>query len=316
MKMWSLLLLAPIVSGLRILEQPEDVTVLQGDPATLNCRISEGEVHWFKDGLRIKLEAKKNVVLLPDGSLFFLTTRNSDTGLYHCGDKKERVVSHPAALIVGTEEEGIIPTVMDNEDMEDGISDISIEIQDIPADVSEKQEVVPLEVMTEQDLSSSVYIISMVVVAILTIIIILGAALIFNKIKKGNMALDTSQDRESTTPMMFATGPRTLDNGVNAVRIPHPHYNHYQYILQNEYDTPINVFQSDIYKCVSNSLEKTSSAPRKASSTSQKSSPTNSYHYASSNIIHTNRNNQPTAQYKMSNSAPRSAKDNFNYFSC
>ena len=34
----------------RILEHPEDVTVLVGEPATLQCRVSEGSVVWFKDG--------------------------------------------------------------------------------------------------------------------------------------------------------------------------------------------------------------------------------------------------------------------------
>ena len=316
--MLIILLLAPLISGVKIIESPEDVTVLRGDPATLTCRMSDDDlVTWYKDGIRIRLETKKNVVQLPDGSLFFLTTRNTDTGLYHCGDIEERVVSPPAALIVGTEEEGIIPTVIEEEEdaNDQHISDITIDIQDIPADtVSEDQEVLPMEVMKEEELSSTIYVIAMVVVAILTIIIILGAALIFTKIKRVNNNLDTSQDRESTTPMMYSA-PITLERGVNAGHVMPPHYNHYQYILQNEYDTPINVIQSDIYKCVANSLEKTSSTSRKTSSTSKKSSPTNSFHYASSNIIHQNKS-QPSTQYRVISTDLRSPKNNYNYFSC
>merc|ERR1712102_167578 len=158
----------------------------------------------------MRLNVNKNVVLLPDGSLFFLTTKNSDTGLYHCATDDQEVISYPAALIVGTEEEGIIPTDTAEEDVID-VSDISIEIQDIPAD-RDHEEIIPLEVMTDAELSSSIYIISMVIVAILTIVIIIGAALIFNKIKKvnNNTSSSDSPDRESTAPMMYAV-PRTLD---------------------------------------------------------------------------------------------------------
>jgi len=291
-----LLLVVSFVNCARILEHPEDVTVLLGEPATLQCRVSDGDVAWYKDGLKMRLNANRNVVLLPDGSLFFLTTKNSDTGLYHCATEDE-AISYPAALIVGTEEEGIIPTDTAEEDIID-VSDISIEIQDIPTD--QDQEIIPLEVMTDAELSGSIYIISMVIVAILTIVIIIGAALIFNKIKKVNSNTSTSQDQESTAPMMYAV-PRTLDtlDSKNILQYP-PHYN---YILQNEYHTPIHFPSNDIYKCVSDSVEKTS--------------PTNSYHYASSNIIHNTSNKKSTSKYNMNSSSRMgSPKDNYNYFSC
>merc|ERR1712027_143707 len=129
------------------------------------------------------------------------------------------------------------------------------------------KEILPLETTEDQELPNSIYIISMCVVAILTIVIIIGAALIFNKIKKVNSNISNSDchDQESTAPMMYARAmPDTTDRGVNILKYPQ-HFNHYNYILHNEYDTPIPFTTNDIYKCVNNSLEETS--------------PTNSYHY-------------------------------------
>ena len=308
-----IMMMMTVTSGFEILEHPEDVTVLSGQPASLKCRTREGEVSWYKDGLRMRTEAMRDVVTLPDGSLFFLTTSEADTGLYHCGSEATGVFSFPAALIVGTAEEGIIPS--DNHhDEEDDISDISIQIQDIPAEDVNK-EIIPLETAEDQELPSSIYIISMAVVAVLTIVIIIGAALIFNKIKKVNSGLP--RDLESSAPMMYSV-PRTLDTSEARMDkrgfLQYPH-NHYNYILHTEYDAPMNLPQSDIYKCVSNSLEK------------KGGSPTNSYHYASSNIIQENSRNTQNiihnsnmarsgTNYSVNKQAFNSPKDNFNYFSC
>ena len=300
------------VSGFEILEHPEDVTVLSGEPASLQCRVSGGEaVTWYKDGLIMNTEARGDVVSLPDGSLFFLTTSEADTGLYHCGSEDSGVFSFPAALIVGTAEEGIIPSDNHHDDSDD--SDISIQIQDIPEDVN--REILPLETVESQELPNSIYIISMAVVAVLTIVIIIGAALIFNKIKKVNSG--PPRDLESSAPMMYSV-PRTLDTSEARMDkrgfLQYPH-NHYNYILHTEYDAPMNLPQSDIYKCVSNSLEK------------KGGSPTNSYHYASSNIIQENSRNTQNiihnsnmarsgTNYSVNKQAFNSPKDNFNYFSC
>ena len=299
--MLILLLIVKVITCAKILEHPEDVTVFQGDPATLQCRVSEGEVTWFKDGLKMRLHNNKNMVLFPDGSLFFLTTRNSDTGLYHC-EAYDGTESFPAALIVGTKEEGIIPTPIEEEEDEedtdeaDNNTDIRIQIEDIPQKV--ENEALPLEVISNHELPNSVYIVSMIVVAILTLVIIIGAALIFHKIKKVNGNTSDCMDRESTAPMMYS-GSRGVDTTDSMLKYPQ-NYNHYNYILHNEYDTPVHVPTSGIYKCVNNSLEKTS--------------PTNSYHYASSNIIHHNSSRNSTRKY--SSNSIESPKNNSNYFSC
>ena len=249
----------------QILEPPEDVTALSGDPASLTCRVSAGPVSWYKDGLKIELSPghSTDTVILPDGSLFFLTTRSEDTGLYHCQTQQGQI-SYPAALIVGTEEEGIIPS-------------LAVERKETAA-LPQTETVEPehteavlrsVEVVEEQDVPSSVYIISMIVVALLTILIILGAALIFSKIKRVNTGGE-SIDRESTAPMMYAV-PREI------IKQPPPHYN---YILTNEYDTPINFVSSEVYNCVNNTYERGSPC-----SPSSASSPSSSNHYASSKIL-------------------------------
>ena len=312
MKPSLLMMMTVTVSGFEILEHPEDVTVLSGEPASLQCRASGGEVTWYKDGLRMMTEVMRDVVSLPDGSLFFLTTSEADTGLYHCGSEASGVFSFPAALIVGTAEEGIIPS--DNH-RDDDDSDISIQIQDVPAE-DVNREILSLETAESQELPNSIYIISMAVVAVLTIVIIIGAALIFNKIKKVNSG--PPRDLEgSSAPMMYSV-PRTLDTSEARMDkrgfLQYPH-NHYNYILHTEYDAPMNLPQSDIYKCVSNSLEK------------KGGSPTNSYHYASSNIIQENSRNTQNiihnsnmarsgTNYSVNKQAFNSPKDNFNYFSC
>ena len=268
-----LALLTQLCLAEQILEPPEDVTVLSGDPASLTCRVSGGPVFWYKDGLEIELSPGHNTdtVVLPDGSLFFLTTRSEDTGLYHC-QTRDGQSSYPAALIVGTEEEGIIPSLT-LETLE------RTESAALPHTETETEPVLrSVEVVEDQEVPSSVYIISMIVVALLTILIILGAALIFSKIKRVNTSLGggESLDRESTAPMMYAV-PREI------IKQPPPHYN---YILTNEYDTPINFVSSEasqVYNCVNNTYERGS--PSSPCSKSSASSPSSSNHYASSKIL-------------------------------
>ena len=61
------------VSMCSILESPEDITVVIGDPATLICRVDSGDVKWFKDGMEMNIDDDEEISVLPDGSLFFLS---------------------------------------------------------------------------------------------------------------------------------------------------------------------------------------------------------------------------------------------------
>uniref|UniRef100_A0A8C5N8P4 Roundabout homolog 2-like n=1 Tax=Gouania willdenowi TaxID=441366 RepID=A0A8C5N8P4_GOUWI len=82
-------------SAPRILEDPSDLIVSKGEPATLNCK-AEGRptpsIEWFKDGERVetdKDDPRSHRMLLPSGSLFFLRIvhgRRSkpDEGIYTC----------------------------------------------------------------------------------------------------------------------------------------------------------------------------------------------------------------------------------------
>uniref|UniRef100_A0A3Q3WTC1 Roundabout, axon guidance receptor, homolog 3 (Drosophila) n=1 Tax=Mola mola TaxID=94237 RepID=A0A3Q3WTC1_MOLML len=82
-------------SAPRIVEDPSDLIVSKGEPATLNCK-AEGRpipsVEWYKDGERVetdKDDPRSHRMLLPSGSLFFLRIvhgRRSkpDEGIYTC----------------------------------------------------------------------------------------------------------------------------------------------------------------------------------------------------------------------------------------
>ncbi|XP_068173248.1 roundabout homolog 2 isoform X2 [Antennarius striatus] len=79
----------------RIVENPSDLIVSKGEPATLNCK-AEGRptpnIDWYKDGERVetdKDDPRSHRMLLPSGSLFFLRIvhgRRSkpDEGVYTC----------------------------------------------------------------------------------------------------------------------------------------------------------------------------------------------------------------------------------------
>uniref|UniRef100_A0A8C8EWY9 Uncharacterized protein n=1 Tax=Oncorhynchus tshawytscha TaxID=74940 RepID=A0A8C8EWY9_ONCTS len=82
-------------SSPRILEDPSDLIVSKGEPATLNCK-AEGRpnptVEWYKDRERVETDRddpRSHRMLLPSGSLFFLRIvhgRRSkpDEGVYTC----------------------------------------------------------------------------------------------------------------------------------------------------------------------------------------------------------------------------------------
>nr|XP_057935820.1 roundabout homolog 2 isoform X2 [Doryrhamphus excisus] len=82
-------------SAPRIVEDPSDLIVSKGEPATLNCK-AEGRptpsVEWYKDGERVETDRddpRSHRMLLPSGSLFFLRIvhgRRSkpDEGVYTC----------------------------------------------------------------------------------------------------------------------------------------------------------------------------------------------------------------------------------------
>ncbi|KAM9442509.1 roundabout homolog 2-like isoform 1-T1 [Salvelinus alpinus] len=96
-----------------IVEDPSDLIVSKGEPATLNCK-AEGRpnptVEWYKDGERVETDRddpRSHRMLLPSGSLFFLRIvhgRRSkpDEGVYTCVARNYlgEAVSHNASLEV------------------------------------------------------------------------------------------------------------------------------------------------------------------------------------------------------------------------
>lgn len=100
----------------RIVEDPSDLIVSKGEPATLNCK-AEGwptpNVEWYKDGEHVetdKDDPRSHRMLLPSGSLFFLRIvhgRRSkpDEGVYTCVARNYlgEAVSRNASLEVASE---------------------------------------------------------------------------------------------------------------------------------------------------------------------------------------------------------------------
>ena len=85
-----------------ITEHPTSVTVSKGSPASLHCRTSPvSSVTWTRDSIPIS-SSSPGVLVLPDGSLFLLSSRPSDSGLYRClvGAGGRQVHSRPATLAV------------------------------------------------------------------------------------------------------------------------------------------------------------------------------------------------------------------------
>ena len=75
-------------------------------PVTLNCQASgtpSPQVRWLKDGRPVSPAAHR--VLLPRGSLFLLSVRRRDAGVYWCAARNQHGtdVSRNATLLVAGE---------------------------------------------------------------------------------------------------------------------------------------------------------------------------------------------------------------------
>jgi len=70
-----------------ILESPSSVRVSPGSPVTLPCRTNTfwRRILWYKDGSLLDTDGSQDrFLILPDGSLFFLSTTDTDSGSYYC----------------------------------------------------------------------------------------------------------------------------------------------------------------------------------------------------------------------------------------
>ena len=87
--------------------------VARGEPVTLECRATGSPaptITWYRDGTPIDARDSTHRMVLPDGSLFFLSVRHSrrgetDGGVYSCRAENEVGVddSEEAELTVACE---------------------------------------------------------------------------------------------------------------------------------------------------------------------------------------------------------------------
>ena len=200
------------ITPISVIEHPEDVTVVKGDPATLICRVDTGDVRWFKDGVEMKIEEDEEIFLLPDGSLFFLSASIGDTALYNCGieaDDTEVVMSDPAALIVSYVSGGALPEMVATIEESDATS--NDDVKSIHVEILQEEKIIP----------AAVYIISMVIVGVMTVLIIAGATIIFTKIKQMQHHPETGNTELERTVLYNSTKLVSADSSLrNMSKIP------------------------------------------------------------------------------------------------
>ena len=95
-----------------ILESPSSVRVSPGSPVTLPCRTTTSwrRILWYKDGSVLDTVGYQDrFLMLPDGSLFFLSTTDTDSGSYYCAVVSEGIEykSDTAVLTVADQDEDI-----------------------------------------------------------------------------------------------------------------------------------------------------------------------------------------------------------------
>jgi len=113
-----------------ITEHPSSTSVPRNSPVTLNCGVSgspQPTVSWLKDGSPVKTGAGDHLMILPDGSLFFLRTvqnkKKQDSGEYRCQAENQNgaVLSKPATLTITflRDSFGVVPTIIEAMEGED-----------------------------------------------------------------------------------------------------------------------------------------------------------------------------------------------------
>ena len=225
-----------------VLEHPEDVTVVMGDPATLICRVDTGDVKWFKDGLGMKIEEDEEIFQLPDGSLFFLSARVGDTALYNCGVENldgKIIMSDPAALIViDASDEPIYRDIETSTQFYE-------ENQKIKTDTIEENSIHIEVIKDDIPIPAAVYIVSMIIVGVMTVMIIAGAAIIFTKIKRMPGGYNPEAGEKEWQASVMYSSP-TLNCGDRGwkERYKIPACDFHRASALHQYDVPVTYSQS------------------------------------------------------------------------
>ena len=185
----------------------------------------------------------EEIFQLPDGSLFFLSSRQHDTALYNCasvGVDGEIFMSQPAALIVYGEIHAAVMDVEETTILADNQED-KVEYEEVQTKVAKTEtttNTIHIEVI-EEEIPATVYIIFMIIVSAMTVLIIAGAAIIFTKIKH----MPSEHDPEgSDKEMISSTKLDCTDSGWrNMDKLPS--YDLYGGSM-HQYQKPINMLST------------------------------------------------------------------------
>ena len=279
------LLLISITSASLILESPQSRSLVRGSPVSLSCRLdsSELQIVWYKDGLQLDTRNSLHRLLtLPDGSLFFLSSETSDSGVYQCqvrNSQNEVVeVSKEATLTVLTEDDyyndiddsalSLPDSVPPEEEVEDSVELEDTEIlMEIEASTVEGGGSSTSGVVTSKtEIPLVFWIICLSVVSFMTVLVIFGAGYVIFKIK-----------------MMKRAPEGGLETGDNTYERPTAH-------RRSWIETPWNFYPS-------NTQLKTFTNQKLLSSDSNSSNSSSDYVYASSDCFLLSSDNSHNSNY-------------------
>ncbi|CAD5119547.1 DgyrCDS8147 [Dimorphilus gyrociliatus] len=68
----------------RIIQQPTSSRLDAGSTATLDCKVENGQVSWYKNNVRLHVESRKRFKVFENNTLQIRNVRRTDNGVYRC----------------------------------------------------------------------------------------------------------------------------------------------------------------------------------------------------------------------------------------
>ena len=194
-------------SGSVIIESPQSTRVSSGSPISLQCRIEEDnkyKIKWFKNGEEMDMmNSLHRMMMLPDGTLFFLSSEQRDSGKYYCVVTNMRdqhiEISYEAEVTVVSDDD------YDSNDENDVVEEETEDAITATGEMDDGRIVMEIEASTVEKVDSVgdarheiplvFWVICLSVVSVMTLLVIFGAAFIICKIR--NMKHHSATDHET-----------------------------------------------------------------------------------------------------------------------